>query len=125
MENLMIFKNEELGIKVRTIKNEDGSISINAEDTARGFGWITVRKNRNDIIKWKMMNDYIKEIGFPYKCRRGDYIPESLFYLLGMKANNETVMTFQHWIAIKVIPIVREIERYIPSYEGDTEDSFK
>ena len=43
MNNLMIFKNEDLSIDVRTIKNEDGSISINAEDTARGLGFIKIR----------------------------------------------------------------------------------
>ncbi|HAU5250953.1 TPA: toxin Bro, partial [Clostridioides difficile] len=36
---LMNFENNELGIKIRTIKYEDGSIGINAEDTAVGFGW--------------------------------------------------------------------------------------
>ena len=34
-----IFKNEDLKLQVKTIKNEDGSISINVEDTAIGFGW--------------------------------------------------------------------------------------
>lgn len=34
------FENTELGFKVRCIKNEDGSISMNAEDTIIGFGLI-------------------------------------------------------------------------------------
>lgn len=34
-------------------------------------------------------NLLIKELGFSAKVSKGDYIPESLFYLLGMKANNE------------------------------------
>lgn len=38
MNDLKIFNNEELQLQVRTIQNEDGSISINAEDTAIGFG---------------------------------------------------------------------------------------
>lgn len=40
MNDLQIFNNEELKLKVRAIQNDDGSISINAEDTAVGFGWI-------------------------------------------------------------------------------------
>lgn len=28
---------------------------------------------------------------------KGDYIPESLFYLLGMKANNETALKYQRY----------------------------
>ena len=34
---IKVFENQELGIKVRIIENEDESISINAEDTAIGF----------------------------------------------------------------------------------------
>ncbi len=30
--NLQIFKNNELGLEIRTIVNEDGSISVNAEE---------------------------------------------------------------------------------------------
>ena len=40
MNDLQIFKNEKLGLQIRCILNEDGSISMNAEDTAIGFGWI-------------------------------------------------------------------------------------
>lgn len=36
---IKIFNTVELGIEVRIMKNEDGSISINVEDTAVGFGW--------------------------------------------------------------------------------------
>ncbi|HBF5812275.1 hypothetical protein [Clostridioides difficile] len=43
---LMNFENNELGIKIRTIKYEDGSIGINAEDTAIGFGWCKI-ENKN------------------------------------------------------------------------------
>lgn len=39
MNDLQIFNNEELGLRVRTIMNDDGSVSVNAEDTAIGFGW--------------------------------------------------------------------------------------
>lgn len=46
MNDLKVFNNAELGISVRTILNEDGSISINAEDTAVGFGW-TQTQERN------------------------------------------------------------------------------
>ena len=39
------FENEELGLSVRTVLNEDGSISVNAEDTAIGFGWVQEKKD--------------------------------------------------------------------------------
>lgn len=51
MNELQIFNNEELGLSVRTILNDDGSISVNAEDTAIGFGWCrTEVKNRKNIV---------------------------------------------------------------------------
>jgi len=37
--NIILFENEKLNLQVRTITNEDGSISVSAEDTAVGFGW--------------------------------------------------------------------------------------
>lgn len=122
MNNLMIFENDELGMSVRTVENADRSISINAEDVARGLGWITVAKSGNEVIRWKRVNGYIKELGFPHKCGKGDYIPESLFYLLGMKANNEVARAFQEWIAIEIIPAIRKTGGYIPNHKGDTEE---
>ena len=38
---------------------------------------------------WDRVNGFIEELNFPHKCGKDDYIPESLFYLLGMKANNK------------------------------------
>ena len=40
MNDLKTFENEKLGLQIRCILNEDGSISMNAEDTAIGFGFI-------------------------------------------------------------------------------------
>ena len=90
MNNLMIFENKELGIAVRTIKNDDGSISINAEATAKGLGFVQNQNKNGKIytsIRWETMNNYCKEFNFPNKLGKDDYIPESLFYLLAMKAN--------------------------------------
>ena len=107
-----IFKNEELKLQVRTIQNEDGSISINAEDTARGFGFTTVAKSGNEVIRWARVNDYCKEFGFDNKLAKDDYIPESLFYMLGMKASNKVAQEFQKWLAVDVIPSIRKNGTY-------------
>lgn len=112
---LQVFNNFDLKLKVRTIQNEDGSISINAEDAAKGFGWIqTQNKNGKQYtsIRWETVNDYCKEIGFPNKLGKDDYIPESLFYMLGMKASNKIAQEFQRWLAIDVIPQVRKTGSY-------------
>ncbi|HHD2753248.1 TPA: ORF6C domain-containing protein [Clostridium perfringens] len=111
MSNLMIFENKDLGIEVRTIKNDDGSISINAEDTAIGFGWTRVKNNKTYVM-WDRMNGFIEELNFPHKCGKDDFIPESLFYLLGMKANNDVAKKFQTWLAVDVIPSIRKSGQY-------------
>ncbi|HFL3543719.1 TPA: toxin Bro [Clostridioides difficile] len=113
---LMNFENNELGIKIRTIKYEDGSIGINAEDTAVGFGWCqTQNKNGKQYvsIRWETINKYCKEFGFLNLLGKDEYIPESLFYLLGMKAKNEIVVKFQTWLAVDVLPSIRQTGAYI------------
>ncbi len=115
MNDLKIFDNEELGISTRTILNDDGSISVNAEDTAVGFGWTQIQtKNGKQYtsIRWETLNGYCEEFGFPNKLGKDDYIPESLFYRLGMKASNERADKFQNWLAIEVIPQLRKTGMY-------------
>ena len=115
MNNLQIFKNEQLNLQVRTIQNKDGSISVNAEDTAIGFGW-TQTQNKNGkqytTIRWERINGFIKELGFPPQVGEDDYIPESLFYMLGMKASSKTAQDFQKWLAVEVIPLIRKTGSY-------------
>ncbi len=115
-ENVEIFNNEELGLQVRAILNPDGSISINAEDTAIGFGWFKteIKNNKEYIsIRWKRMNDFSKEFGFDHKWSKNDYIPESLFYMLGFKAENERAIKYQQWLAIEVLPSIRKHGAYM------------
>lgn len=115
MNELQIFNNEELGLSVRTILNNDGSISVNAEDTAIGFGWCrTEVKNGKEYrsVMWARMNGFLKEMGFAHECAKEDYIPESLFYRLGMKANNAVADKFQNWLAMEVIPSIRRTGSY-------------
>lgn len=111
MNELQIFENKELGLSVRTLPNPDGSVSINAEDTAIGFGW-TQEKNGKVYVKWERLNTFCKEIGFSPLVGKGDYIPESLFYRLGMKANNAAAEKFQNWLALDVIPSIRKTGSY-------------
>lgn len=105
------FKNEELGLQIRTIINKDGSISMSAEDTAVGFGWCR-DKNGKNYVMWDRFNNFSSELGFPHKCGKDDYIPESLYYLLGMKASNERATKYQRWLAIEVLPSIRKTGTY-------------
>ena len=59
-----------------------------------------------------MLNGWFKSFGFPNEVGKDDYIPESLFYRLGMKANNATADKFQNWLAMEVIPSIRKTGSY-------------
>lgn len=111
MNELKVFKNNELGLTVRTLPNPDGSIAISAEDTAIGFGW-TQEKNGKIYVKWERLNSFCREMGFSPQVGKDDYIPESLFYRLGMKASNATAEKFQNWLALDVIPSIRKTGSY-------------
>lgn len=116
---VILKSNSDLGLDVRILENEDGSISINAEDTAIGFGWTkTEKKNGKEYtsVRWDRMNGFSKECGFAHEWSKDDYIPESLFYRLGMKASNERAQKFQGWLADDVIPVIRKTGRYL--YNG-------
>lgn len=47
-------------------------------------------------------------MGFSQHFGKGDYIPETMFYLLGMKASNKKAKEFQMWLATEVIPSIRK-----------------
>lgn len=111
MNELKVFKNNELGLTVRTLPNPDGSIAISAKDTAIGFGW-TQEKNGKIYVKWERLNSFCREMGFSPQVGKDDYIPESLFYRLGMKASNATAEKFQNWLALDVIPSIRKTGSY-------------
>ena len=110
-EGVQLFINEELELEVRAIKNEDRSISLNAEDTAIGFGWYQIKNNKK-YPKWERINGFISEFGNSPLVGKDDYIPESLFYLLGMKANNDVAKKFQMWLATEVLPSMRKYVMY-------------
>lgn len=119
MNNIQEFSNESLGLKVRCVKSKDGSISMSLEDTAIGFGWTKKANSGNMVIRWDRVSKFLKEFGVP-TCGHDDFITESLFYLLGMKASNDTAKKFQIWLATEVLPSIRKHGAYI-SEDADEE----
>lgn len=109
---VILKSNVDLGIDVRILENEDGSICINAEDAAIGFGWTQV-KNGKTYVRWETINNNCMSLGFSQQVGKDDYIPESLFYLLGMKAENKVAQEFQRWLAVDVIPDIRKTGSYV------------
>lgn len=114
MNEIKLFKNHDLDLQVRTIVNQDGSISVSAEDAAIGYGWYE-KKGKVIYPRWRTLNGYLKEIGFSQDVAKDDFLPESLFYLLGMKASNERAQKYQRWLAMGVlineIPQIKEKKR--------------
>ncbi|WP_459591892.1 BRO family protein, partial [Enterobacter asburiae] len=78
---------------------------------ARGLGFTQI-KNNKEYIKWERVARYLEEYGVSPQVGKDDYIPESIFYLLAMKASNETAKQFQIWIAQDVIPSIRKNGKY-------------
>lgn len=118
-----------------------GTVWLNAEDVARGLGFVMVRKERvttsgdnfpksgdtpYTAVRWERINGYISEFSsspqmgnfsqevgnFPHTVGKGDYIPEQLFYLLAMKASNEAAKNFQFKVAFKILPSIRKYGYY-------------
>lgn len=115
------FSNTKLKVNVRTIKFEDGTVGINVEDAAKGFGFTQI-KNKKEYIRWETLNGYLEEFRFSQHVGKDDYIPESLFYMLGMKASNKTAQDFQKWLAMEVIPTIRQTGGYIPHNENESDE---
>lgn len=114
--NELQFTNDDLNLKVRTISNSDGSISINLEDAARGLGFVqTQNKNGKQYtsVRWERIKKFLNEFGVPPQVEEDTFIPESLFYLLAMKATNETAKKFQIWIVTEVFPASRKTNLFI------------
>lgn len=109
--DLMVFSNDEIRATVRALLNDDGSISVSAEDAAIGFGW-TQEKDGKTYVKWERLNTYCQSLGYSPIVGKDDYIPESLFYRLGMKASNPIADRFQNWLALEVIPSIRKTGGY-------------
>ena len=98
---------------------KDGTVYLNAEDTARGLGFIEVKKDRvatngdnYSSVRWNRVNGYLQEFGYPHECGKDDYIPENIFYRLAMKAKNEVAEKFQILVADEILPAIRRTGFY-------------
>lgn len=105
---------------ILTIKNvhgyldtKTGTAYLNAEDVARGFGFTTVAKSGNEVVRWARVNQYLSEFGFSQHVGKDDYLPENMVYRLGFKASNEVAQNFQAVLADEVIPSIRKHGMYM------------
>ena len=90
---------------------KDGTAYLKLETVARGLG-VTQKKNGIEYVRWETVLNYIREIGFPNKLGKDDFVPENVFYRLAMKAKNEVAEKFQAKVADEIIPSIRRTGSY-------------
>ena len=100
---------------VRGYLDENGTAWLNAEDVARGLGFVQVHKERvttdgynYSAVRWGRVNGYLKEFGFCTQVCKDDFIPENMFYRLAMKASNAAAQAFQAKVADEILPAIRK-----------------
>lgn len=104
--------NEVINIQGVECYEKDGTAYLKLEAVARGLGF-TQEKNGVEYVRWETVNGYLRELSFPSKLGKNDFIPENIFYRLAMKAKNEAAERFQAKIADEVIPSIRKHGAYM------------
>lgn len=94
------------------LDKETGTAYLNAEDVARGFGFVE-SKGRVEYVRWRTVNRYLKEFGFSQDVAKDDFLPENMVYRLGFKASNEAAQKFQAVLADEVLPAIRKHGAYM------------
>ena len=97
---------------VRCYVDKDNVAQLNLEDVANGLGFTkTDRKGDSEYkrVNRQALQKWMQTFGISNSEKEGlpDFIPEPIFYLLAMKADNETARAFQHTIAYDVLPAIR------------------
>lgn len=102
---------------------KDGTVYLNLEDVARGLGFTQMAASGNEVIRWERVQKYLSELIIPTsgdgitpsleQDNLPEFIPESVFYRLAMKAKNEAAERFQALIAEEIIPTIRRTGGYV------------
>ena len=93
--------------------DENGVPQLKLEHVARGLGF-TQLKNGIEYVRWERVDNHLTSFGvFPISGERAEFIPEPIFYLLCMKAENEIAQAFQRKVAFEVLPAIRKHGAYM------------
>ena len=107
---------------IRGYVDEKNTVWLNLEDVSRGLGITQTTRNGNLIIRWDRVGKYLTVLGVNVAPTSGckqirdtlpDYIPENVFYMLAMKANNQVAFNFQQRIANEILPMIRKTGMYM------------
>lgn len=105
--------NEIMNISGVSCYEKDGTAYLNLETVAYGLGFTTVATSGNEVIRWKRVEGYLRDLGFSSDVGKDTFIPENIFYRLAMKAKNETAEKFQALVADEIIPSIRKHGAYM------------
>ena len=105
---------------VRGYLDDNGTAWLNAEDVARGLGFVDVHQKKDfatsgekyETVRWARVNQYLAEFGFSKEVGKEDYLPENMFYRLAMKAKNAVAEKFQAKVADDILPTLRKTGKY-------------
>lgn len=101
MKDLQIIKGVECYI------DENGVAQLNLEHVARGLGFVDNSKG-TEYVRWARVDKYLEDFGFATCGERPKFISEPIFYLLAMKADNQTAREFQRLVAYEILPAIRK-----------------
>lgn len=105
--------NEIMTIGGVSCYEKDGTAYLSLDAVARGLGFTTVATSGNEVIRWKRVEGYLRELGFSSAVGKDTYVPENIFYRLAMKAKNETAEKFHALVADEIIPSIRKTGMYM------------
>ena len=114
-------ENQIMNIQGIPCYEKDGTAYLQLDASVFGLG-ITQKKNGIEYIRWDRVEQYLKDLGFPHKWGKGDFIPENIFYRLAMKAKNAVAEAFQAKVADEIIPSIRKYGAYIAGQESMTRE---
>lgn len=111
MENNM----QIINIKGIECYEKNGTAYLKLETVARGLGFTEIAASGNECVKWTRVRKYLSDLGAIDTSvdKLPDFIPESIFYRLAMKAKNETAEKFQAFVATEVFPSIRKHGMYM------------
>lgn len=101
--------------------DENDVVMLNLEHVAKGLGFTRTANSGNEVIRWERVNKYLTEFGVP-TCGHGEFIPEPVFYMLAMKADNAVAREFQKLVAYEILPSIRKNGGYIKNQESLSDD---
>ncbi|PXZ17804.1 phage antirepressor Ant [Lactobacillus helveticus] len=107
--NLQLFSFEGQNLSIKEI---DGQVYFDAEQTAIGLGLTKISKGK-EYVRWERVNEYLGLSKSGQQVKRGDYITEPQFYKLAIKANNPVAEKFQDWVTSEVLPAIRKHGAYM------------